>query len=80
MKGFWKIKKKITVSSDEFRWAKRDQNVLKNELKKWGHGGLISWFHHVKNHVNKEVKRNAVKAIQTIVLTTKCNLKGKKRN
>ena len=45
---------------------------------KWGHGGLNPWPHHVKNHENKEVKRNVVKGIRTMVLARKCNLKEKK--
>ena len=33
MKGCWNIKRKFQASSDEFRSAKRIQNVEKNEFK-----------------------------------------------
>ena len=52
--------------------------LIKMNKNKWGHGGLNLWPHYVKNHENKEVKRNVVKGIPTMVLTGKCNLKEKK--
>ena len=53
--------------------------MLKNGLKKWGHGGLNLWLHHVKNHENKEVKRNVVKGILIVVLATKSKFKEKNK-
>ena len=62
-----------------FGQVKRVQNIVKNELKKRGHGRLNPWPHHVKNHENKEVKINMVKGIRTVVLAEKCNLKEKNK-
>ena len=78
MKGCWKIKGKFSASIDEFQSAMRVEKVEKMNQNKWGHGGLNSWSHHVKNHENKEIKRNLVKWIRTMVLAGKYKLKEKK--
>ena len=78
MKGCWKVTRKFPASIYEFWSAKRVQNVEKMNQIKWDQGGLNLWPHHVKNHENKEVKRNVVKGIRTMVLAGKCNLKEKK--